>query len=286
MGLSILARNKTPFAVRSGGHMPAKGHASSEEGILIAMSRLDMITLAAAANEFNVPYLMCGPAHTWKNIYNFLEPHNLIAIGGRVASVGTSLILGGGISYFSNTYGWAANNVVNFEVVLADGSVVNANKNVNPDLFWALKGGSNNFGVITRYDVRVYDAKTMWGGAVAWNSSKTAEFMNAQTQYMLPGGGSDDAKAGIMSNIEIDATGSVTSGAMLVHQDSVTTPSAFEPFMKIAPTFSTLGPQKFAHLIAPTDIYGARDKRCAPPTFPILEYFQLPYEGLSMWLES
>ena len=241
--------------------MPAPGHASTNGGVMIATTRLDEMRLEQEPNNFDTPYLRCGPGHTWKKIYDFLEPYNLIAVGGRVAGVGTGLILGGGNSFFSNTYGWAANNVVNFEVVLADGRVVMANKNSNADLFWALKGGSNNFGIVTRYDIKVYTANLMWGGAVAWDSEYIEAFLNAQTEFMLLGGGSGDPKAALMSNIEVDAVGVVTSGAMLVYQDAVVNPPAFAPFLHIPPMFSTLGVQKFAHLVAPTAAYGARDRR-------------------------
>ncbi|KAI9878960.1 MAG: hypothetical protein M1830_010014 [Pleopsidium flavum] len=260
-GLKTLAHTKTPFAIRSGGNMPVKGHASIDGGVLIAMSRLNEMTLVPTPNDFDVPYLRAGSAHTWKEIYEHLDPHDLFVIGGRVVSVGTSLILGGGISYFSGTHGWAANNVINFEVVLANGTIVNANKSTNMDLFWALKGGSNNFGIVTRYDMVTHEGGLMWGGAVAWDPVNTPAFLDAQTKFMLPGGGSDDPKAALMSNIEVNAGGAVSSGAMLLYHGDVADPPVFGDFLKITPMFTTLGVHKFATLVAPTSIYGARDKR-------------------------
>lgn len=81
------------------------------------------------------------------DVYGILDPFNLTAVGGRILGIGVGgSILGSGLSYLTDQYGLACDNVVNFEVVLADGSLVNANNTTNTDLFWALKGGINNFG--------------------------------------------------------------------------------------------------------------------------------------------
>lgn len=81
------------------------------------------------------------------DVYGTLDPFNLTAVGGRILGIGVGgSILGSGLSYLTDLYGLACDNVVNFEVVLADGSLVNANNTSNTDLFWALKGGINNFG--------------------------------------------------------------------------------------------------------------------------------------------
>ena len=241
--------------------MPARGHASINKGVLIVTSNLQALSLVSAPNKFNQEYLKVGAGLNWGKIYNFLDQYDRIVVGGRVTSVGTSLLLGGGISYFSGQRGWAANNVVNFEVVLADGHTVNANRDENTDLFWALKGGSNNFGIVTRYDLVTATADLMWGGAVAWSAEHTSTFLKAQEDFMLPGGGSDDARAALMSNIEIDSKGSLTSSAMLLFNSNDPTPRPFENFTSIPSVFRTLGVHRFAALVSPTDAYSGRDRR-------------------------
>ena len=72
----------------------------------------------------------------------------------------------GGMSYFSPRYGFVCDQVTNFEVVLAGGNVVSANANVNPDLWFALKGGSNNLGVVTRFDLKTFHQGSVWGGTI------------------------------------------------------------------------------------------------------------------------
>lgn len=68
----------------------------------------------------------------------------------------------GGISYFSGFRGWACDNVENYEIVLANGKIVNASPSTNPDLFFALRGGGNNFGIVTRMDLTTLPQGNMW----------------------------------------------------------------------------------------------------------------------------
>lgn len=72
----------------------------------------------------------------------------------------------GGLSFFSTREGFIADNVINYEIVLASGEIVNTNKNENTDLLIALRGGGNNFGIVTRYDLRTFKQGSFWGGSV------------------------------------------------------------------------------------------------------------------------
>lgn len=159
--MKIVSFLRTPFSVRSGGHSPNPFWSSIDtEGILISLSNLDQITLSSGNSIASI-----GPGQRWGAVYEALDSYELGVIGGRVPTVGVGgLILGGGLSHFSPEYGLAADNVQNFEVgeshtplfcrlylnkiqvVLADGSIVDANASENSDLFWALKGGGPNFG--------------------------------------------------------------------------------------------------------------------------------------------
>jgi hypothetical protein len=122
-----------------------------------------------------------GSGLTWMSVYKELEQKGLMVTGGRVGSVGVGgFTLGGGISFLDNLYGWACDNVRNFEVrsrcifwlalltmlqvVLANGSIVNANVESHPDLYFALRGGGNNFGIVTRFDYETRRHGQMWGG--------------------------------------------------------------------------------------------------------------------------
>jgi FAD/FMN-containing dehydrogenase len=94
------------------------------------------------------------PGSKWKSVYDTLTPHGVTVTGGRADLVGVGgFITGGGYSFHLGSRGFACDNVLNFEVVLASGEIVNANRDVNPDLWRGLKGSSGNLGFVTRFDM-------------------------------------------------------------------------------------------------------------------------------------
>ena len=253
-GIKILARTNTTFAVRSGGHSPITGVANTDHGVLIATSQFTEKTLIPTPNPFEVSYLRAGAAFRWEELYAFLNPYGLAVAGGRVSTVGSSLLLGGGMSYRSATLGWAVNNVVNFELVTGTGHILQVNQKLYPDLFWALKGGSNNFGIITRYDLKVYKTGTIFGGVLNWmGHNNSLRFLDAYTAWFAPGGGvQDNAKAAILPNIAMTLPDmKETSATILFYNDNVTNPKTFENFTAIPriDSQSQLGLMNFSQLV-------------------------------------
>lgn len=120
-----------------------------------------------------------GPGNRWADIYTKLDAINLGIPGGRVATVGAGgLILGGGVSYFSGRYGLVCDNIINYELVLPFGKVINVNSST-PDLFKALKGGSNNFGIVTRFDIKSFESGLFWGGQITYPLSTMPQHVSA-----------------------------------------------------------------------------------------------------------
>lgn len=230
--------------------MPVAGHQSLEQGVMIAMTHFTEKTTVAEPNEFGTSYVRAGAAFRWIEVYEFLERQGLLTTGGRVSSVGSSLLLGGGLSYFSGRRGWAADNVVSFELVTV------------AELFWALKGGSNNFGIVTRYDLKTVPTTQMFGGTVTWAANDTQRYLDAQTAFILPGGGSDDPDAAIMPNFGFDPlTGQNSSGTVMVYAKPDPNPRALENFTSIPTTFSTVGVQNFSSIVQSTSGFSPRDRR-------------------------
>ncbi|KAI0398835.1 putative oxidoreductase [Xylaria palmicola] len=146
------------FAVRSGGHTWFANANSAPGGVTVDLRGLKSVDLGADKSLVSV-----GPGATWDLIYGKLDPLGLSVAGGRVAGVGVGgLTLGGGISYFSPREGWTCNQAEAFQVVLADGSIVEANESQNADLWWGLRGGSNNFGIVTRIDFKTFEQGLLW----------------------------------------------------------------------------------------------------------------------------
>jgi hypothetical protein len=112
-------------------------------------------------------YVSLGPGNVWADVYTELDKVGLGTSGGRDASVGVGgLVTGGGISFFSRERGLVCDNVQTFEVVLANGTIVEASSEQNSDLLKALKGGSSNFGIVTRIDMTTFPSGQFWGGTL------------------------------------------------------------------------------------------------------------------------
>ncbi|KAF2992893.1 hypothetical protein E8E14_000003, partial [Neopestalotiopsis sp. 37M] len=185
----ILAATK--FAVRSGGHASFAGAANIEDGVTIDLSGLANITLSLAAGQGTYAdpqqIVSVGVGSTWGAVYAYLDPVQLSTVGARVAGVGIGgLALGGGISYFGPRFGWACDSVTNFEVVLANGTIINANEDENQDLLWALRGGQNNFGIVTRVDLQTFAQGDFWGGQVIRSIDTADNQIKALAAYTDP----------------------------------------------------------------------------------------------------
>ncbi|OHF02946.1 FAD binding domain-containing protein [Colletotrichum orchidophilum] len=176
------------FTVKSGGHTAFAGGSNIEDGVTIDLARLNHITVSDDRRTVSI-----GSGNRWYNVSQVLDPLGLAVVGGRVSDVGVSgLILGGGISYFSGEYGWACDNVRNFEVVLASGEIVNASASENMDLFWALRGGGgSNFGVVTRFDLVAFEQGDIWLYNPIYPLPASSELVPAFVDLVLNGLPSD-----------------------------------------------------------------------------------------------
>lgn len=155
------------FAVRSGGHSHWSGGSNIQDGVTLDLGHLNAVTYNAETKLASI-----GPAGKWSEVYKQLEDQGVMVAGGRDGNVGVGgFMTGAGNSYFTGKHGFACDSLINAEVVLADGSVVHANKDTNPDLWKALKGGSGNLGIVTRFDMAAFPNREIWGGMRA--SAKT-----------------------------------------------------------------------------------------------------------------
>lgn len=144
------------IAIKSGGHN-GFGASSISEGVTIDLAMLNATTYDAATNIASL-----RPGARWKQAYADLQAKNVTVTGGRDGSVGVGgFLLGGGVSYFSARQGFGCDSIVRFEVVLANGTVVEADSNQNADLWMALRGGGSNFGIVTRIDMEAFPSKKM-----------------------------------------------------------------------------------------------------------------------------
>ncbi len=254
--LGILKSTQTQFAVRGNGHMTVKGAASTNQGVLIALTELRETTMNPEQTIASV-----GPGLTWFDVYNWIEPYGKAVLGGRYAPVGVlGYLLGGGISYYSGQYGWAANSVLSYGLVTADSKILNVSKTSYPDLFWALKGGSGNFGVVTRFDLATYPGLDVYAGTVKYDSSATASFMEALEAFVSPGGGIDDPYSAILPNVFIDPqSGEMTTMAFIFNNANDT--SSFKNFTTLTTLINTASRRPYNNFIAESVSSGNRSFR-------------------------
>jgi len=148
------------FAVRSGGHTQWAGSNNIDGGVTIDLSLLNQTVYDADSEIASI-----GPGGRWRDVYAELHKFGRVVAGGREGNVGVAgLLLGGGNTFFTARKGFACDNVVEYEVVLADGRIVKADKDNNADLFRVLKGGSNNFGIVTNFKMNALKCDKVWGG--------------------------------------------------------------------------------------------------------------------------
>lgn len=160
--LPILTQGQCPLAIKGQGHAPASGFANVQNGVTIDMSGLNSVAVSPGNDIVQI-----GAGNAWLDVYEYLNDLGLAVAGGRNGAVGVGgLTVGGGISHFSPRVGFVCDTVVNFEIVLASGEVTNANATSNSDLFRALKGGANNFGIVTRFDLQAFHQGEIWGGSL------------------------------------------------------------------------------------------------------------------------
>jgi FAD/FMN-containing dehydrogenase len=157
--LNFVRATGLELAVRSGGHSVG-GHSGSEGGIVIDLRALNAIEIDAANRT-----AWCGTGLTAGEVTTAVEQHGMIIGFGDSATVGIGgLTLGGGIGYMIRKHGLTIDNLLAAEVVTANGDIVIADADHHPDLFWALRGGGGNFGVVTRMKYRLHALPAFTGG--------------------------------------------------------------------------------------------------------------------------
>jgi hypothetical protein len=199
VGPAILISRVTgcPFAIKSGGHAPHAGASNIADGITIDLVELNEITINEERSTVSV-----GPGNTWFDVYSVLQPKDLMVIGGRIADVGVGgLTLGGGLSFFSNIHGFACDNVASYEVVIASGDIVVASPENNADLYWGLRGGGNNFGLVTQFELYTYPLEKgmMWGGTLMHTGAQNSSLFDSFVEFGAYGAVADPNAALIMS---------------------------------------------------------------------------------------
>jgi FAD/FMN-containing dehydrogenase len=244
--VKVLAKAKGPLAIRSGGHTQWAGSNDVHKGVTIDLGQMTDVTYDKQSKLASIQ-----PGSRWGNVYQELLKHQVCVAGGRDGNVGVGgFLTGGGNSFFSGLHGLGCDNVVNFEVVLASGEIINANSSSHADLWTALKGGSGNFGIVTRFDMYTFPAHDLWGGVRAAMRSEGDDL--AQIMVDFTERNHKDPQAAFMLSYDFNPAAAplVFVTHMIVNTNGTTDGSTFEKIQKIPAVVEDLKERSMASMAA------------------------------------
>ncbi|KAK2462600.1 hypothetical protein APHAL10511_005333 [Amanita phalloides] len=152
---------------------------SSTPGVEIAMARFNHVKYDPTTETVEF-----GSGLVFDEIYASLEPYNVSVAGARVSGIGVGgFLLGGGYSWKTNSDGLGVDNIVGYELVKPDGKVVTITKSSDPDIFFGLKGGFNNFGIVTRFTMNALPQPRVWAGTITYPASAVPDVTKAIIKF-------------------------------------------------------------------------------------------------------
>ncbi len=168
------------IAVRGGGHS-FPGYSVCDDGLVIDLSPMKGVRIDADGRRVHAE-----PGLLWADLDRETQAVGLATTGGMISHTGISgLTLGGGFGWLARKHGLAIDNLLSAHVVTADGRLVHASADENPDLFWGLRGGGGNFGVVTSFEYRVHPLGLIYGGLVAYPLAQAQQVLRGFHETML-----------------------------------------------------------------------------------------------------
>lgn len=222
--------------IRSGGHNRDFSGNKMTDSVTI-----DMVHFNQTAYNSETKLASLGPACRWGDVFLSLEKDGVMVPGGRDGDVGVGgLITGGGNSYYTGRHGFVCDNLVNAEVVLADGTVVNANANEHADLFKGLKGGMANFGIVTRFDMQAFESGNLWGGFRASDASHTDELIDLLIKFTDDNHKSPEAAFILVFLYRPTTAKDIVVAQLVVDTDGFETPPSLAKILEVPELFSDI----------------------------------------------
>jgi FAD/FMN-containing dehydrogenase len=239
--LGFAREHDVVVSVRGGGHN-VTGHAVCEGGVMI-----DLSPMKSARVDLGRRVVAAAAGLTWGELDTATQRHGLATTGGIVSSTGVAgLTLGGGHGWLMRRHGLACDNVVGVEVVTADGMVVRASEHERPDLFWGVRGGGGNFGIVTSFEFRLHPLDGVFGGLLLYPLGRAREVLELYRE-VVPAA-PDELTAGVLITTWFD--GRPVIALALVYCGPVERgPGVVEPFRRLgAAAVDTVRPMAYGEL--------------------------------------
>ncbi|KAL2277115.1 hypothetical protein FJTKL_00247 [Diaporthe vaccinii] len=242
--MTAIGNHGAPFALYCAGHASNKGF-SSTTGVHIAMKRMNQVVLSADKSTVEI-----STGNGWADVYDKLDGTGVNVVGGRVKGPGVGgFTLGGGYSWKTNQYGLTSDTVLQFNVVLPNGTISTASADENPDLFFALKGGLNRFAVVTSAVYKTHpQTDEVYAGATIYTSDQVDAVLNATQVFSDV---NTDPKAQIITTINATPVG--LTALVLFFYDGPDAGTAFEMFDGVNHTISLVRAQSFSTFVSTVD---------------------------------
>ncbi|KAI0271875.1 FAD-binding domain-containing protein [Russula aff. rugulosa BPL654] len=235
--IRVLGSSRIPFAVKGGGHIRNPGF-SSTNGVEIAMTRFNQTKVDSSSGTVEV-----GPGLTWDQVYVALGPSGVNVLGGRVPGVGVAgLTLGGGYSFLSSQYGLSVDNIAGYELVLPNGTIVDVTSK-DEDLYFGLRGGMNNFGIVTKFILKSHPQGAIWGGTLVYPESQLQAVKAALVKFQQQ----NDTKAS--PALEVTYSAGNLSIALPIFYDAPTPSEVFDDFLAIPTIGGSVNTTTYAELV-------------------------------------
>ncbi|GKU03201.1 fad containing protein [Fusarium langsethiae] len=216
------------FAIRSGGHTNWAGSNNIEGGVTVDLIHLNHVSFDASTETVDV-----GPGCRWRDVYSQLSKHGRAVAGGREGNPGVAgLLLGGGNTFFTGIQGFGCDNVISYQVVLASGDIVTADKKTNVDLFRVLKGGSSNFGIVTNFTMKAIEVGLVWGGMAVFPNEAITEVIEALYEF------TDNVVNDVHSNLVtvfqyLPDFKDICTAAVYANMEGIEKPAAYKKWLAI-----------------------------------------------------
>ena len=280
-----------PLAVKAGGHSNA-GHSAIEGGLLIDLGPMKGISVDPAMKTARVE-----PGVKWGEFNPIAEQHGLATPGGTISTVGVAgFTLGGGSGYLTRKHGMAVDNLLSVELVTADGRIVRASADENPDLFWGLRGGGGNFGIVTAFEFRLHEVgPEVLAGQIMHRLEDAPELLRSFREFMANAPDELQCYPFFLRIPPIDAFpeefhGQVVLDFVVFHTDAGPDgEAALRPLIELGdPVISAVAPQSYSSVMEAFDAglpagqrYGSRAHYLTGITDDVIETIMTHAAGMA-----